>query len=103
MDAKNTILELINKYTEEMNDIRPLGLSHRLTLEKIGRSWLGALTAAELSKTHIIKYCRERTDICPATRNQYVTYLSGVLKFGGAAWDDSLSDQAIAAAKPFLN
>lgn len=97
-----TVAEVIHRYTQEMEDIKPLGLSHRLTLQRIARESLGPIKLTELKKQNIIAYCQTRKDICAATRGQYVTYLSGVLKYAGAAWDDAISDAPIAAAKPFL-
>lgn len=97
-----TVAEVIHRFVEEMQDFRPLGLSHRLTLQRIARETLGPIKAVALKKQHIVAYCRERSDICPATRQQYVTYLANALRYYGSAWDEEVSDKAIAAAKPFL-
>lgn len=97
-----TISSIIAIFIKEMESFRPLGLSHRLTLERIGRETLGTIEAKALKKQDVISYCRERSDICAATRNQYITYLANALRYYGSAYDDDVSDQAIAAAKPFL-
>lgn len=97
-----TIADIIGAFIKEMDGFRPLGLSHKLTLERIARERLGSIKARELKKQDVIAYCRDRSDICAATRNQYITYLANALRYYGSAWDDDISDQALAAAKPFL-
>ena len=99
-----TIAALIFRFIAEMPSVRTLGLSHRLTLEKMARSWLGKIEGENLTKNNIQDYCKERTDICAATRGQYITYLAGVLKYAASAWEDcaAISDKPIKDAKEFL-
>lgn len=101
---ETTVAALIFRFIAEMPSVRPLGLSHRLTLEKIARSWLGQIEGAALTKINIQDYCKERKDICPATRGQYITYLAGVLKYASSAWADCavISARPIDDAKAFL-
>lgn len=105
-----TVAAVIRRFVAEMDGtagsppVRPLGVSHRMTLLRIAVEQLGPIVASALTKQDVIAYCRARTDICAATRNQYVTYLAGALRYAGSAWDDcaEVSDAAIAGAKPFL-
>lgn len=97
-----TVATIIDTFITEMDAFRPLGLSHRLTLQRIAREDLGPIKAMALKKQDVIAYCRKRSDICAATKGQYITYLANALRYYGSAWDDNISDQAIAAAKPFL-
>ena len=107
MSWRYSVGELIERYIEEMSQpgMRPVGVSQCYTLRAVGRSKLGEKDAAGLKKSDIIDYCRElRARICPATINQHVSYLNGVLKYAGAAWEDceEVTGAAITAAKPFL-
>ena len=114
---KGTVAEIIERYIVEMNgaDGRPglkqLGPSHEYTLRMWQRSATGRITAKNLAKQHIKDHClgRNRGDgtrapVCPATINQDLCYLSGVLKYAGAEWDDceDVSAGAIEAARPWL-
>lgn len=104
--SKPTIEVLIHRYIEKMETVKPLGLSHKLTLLKEAREQLGPVVAAELTRDEVILYAEAMTDLCPATRNQYITYLGGVLKYAGStpSWPDckDVHAGAIEAAKPYL-
>ena len=107
MSWQYSVGELVERYITEMGEpgMRPVGVSQKYTLRAVGRSRLGEKNAGALKKSDVIDYCRElRARICPATINQHVSYLNGVLKYAGAAWEDceDVSGAAITAAKPFL-
>jgi integrase len=106
-----TVAWLIERYIKEMNglDGRPavktLGASHEYTLRILQRSPIGAKLALDLKKTDVIEHCRlRRMEVCAATVMQDITFLTGALKYAGAAWDDceKISDTAVKNAKPFL-
>ncbi len=109
------IRNLIAKYIAEMDGangvpgLKTLGASHRYSLLAIGRDVLGGIKGDALTRAHIIDYAKRRrfdaeNPVCPATVNQDLCYLSGVLKYAGSAWDDceEVSAAAIEAARPFL-
>ena len=91
--------------TQHMVGIKPLGESHYFTLRRIQRETIGQKIAGELKKSDIIDYARaRRLKVCPASVTQDLTYLGGVLKYAGSAWDDceEVSDSALRAARPML-
>lgn len=100
---------ILERYIREMNGldtgkpVRFIGTSQLYTLRRLQGSAIGAVMAHDLTKHHVIEHCKVRRDtVCAATIMQDVTYLSGALKYAGSAWDDNVSDAAVAAAKPFL-
>jgi integrase len=105
--APRTIGWLIQRFIEEtkLPGMKPLGVTHLCALRAIQRRDIGKKRAADLKKQDVIAYCKKRRETIKAsTVIQDVCYLSGVLKYAGAAWDDceDVSDAAIAAARPFL-
>ena len=106
-----TVSQLVHRFIGEMNGteaipgLRPLGQTHQYALEALCRRPIGSIDAATLHKSHVIEYARtRRVDVCPATVNQDLTYLGGVLKYAGSAWDDceEINAGAIEAARPLL-
>jgi integrase len=102
-----TVAGIIERFIAEMSlpHMKPLGASHWYTLRRIQRMPIGALIASDLKKTHIVDMVKDlRTKVCAATAQQYVCFLTGVLKYAPSAWEDceDISDAAIAAAKPTL-
>lgn len=103
-----TVAGVVHRFIAKMDGtdgrppVRPLGLSHRLTLLRVCREILGPVPAAELTKQQVIAYIESMTDLCAATRMQYITYLGSALRYYGSAWDEKVSDKAIKDAKPFL-
>lgn len=104
--AVGTVANLIQRYIEEMAELKPMGGSHLYILRSLQRAPIGAKRAADLKKSDIIDHCKlRRKTVVPATVNQDITYLRGVLGYAGAAWEDceDVSPAAITAAKPILN
>ena len=106
-----TVAWLIQRFINEMNGwdgkppVRELGGSHEYILRRLQREPIGEKCASKLTKHDVIEHCKERIKaVCPATINQDITYLTGVLKYAPSAWDDceDISDAAISAARPFL-
>lgn len=109
---------VIERYIREMNGydgkppVRELGDSHEYILRSLQLDPIGAKMAPKLSKLDVIEHCKRRraeltpqgTPVKPQTVQQDVTYLRGVLKYAGSAWDDceDISDKAIKKALPFL-
>lgn len=114
---KGSIADLIERFVREMDGfvkpggevvkgVRPLGYTHRYVARRMQRATIAKALASKLKKSEVIEHCRMRANenVCPATVNQDITTLRGVLKYAGAAWNDceDVSDAAIAAALPFL-
>lgn len=107
-----TVAHLIERFVREMDGhdgkpaVRTLGVSQRYILRRLQTAPIGQIVAAALHRSQVIEHAKARiaAGVIPATVMQDVTYLAGVLKYAGSAWDDceEISDAAIAAAKPFL-
>lgn len=103
---------LIERFVVEMDGlggqppVRMLGESHRFTLRRLQRTKIASIVASEFTKQDVIEFAKQRRQegVQASTVFQDLTYLSGVLKYAGSAWDgcEEVSDSAIAAAKPFL-
>lgn len=89
-----------------MQGLKPLGTSHLYLLRALQRTAIGKKQADELKKGDIIEHCKARrtAGACPATVNQDITFIRGVLSYAGSAWDDceDISPACITAAMPML-
>lgn len=106
-----TVGRLIDRFIREMDGtteqpgIRPLGATHRWMLRAIGRDPIAEKVAEQLTKGDVIDLARRRRQKVQAvTVMQWVTGITGVLKYAGSAWDDcaNVSAAPVEAAKPFL-
>lgn len=105
--AQGSIAALIERFIREMDGgVRPLGKSHRYTLRRMQQQSIGQKIAKDLRKQDVIEWIKGlRKDVCAATCNQYVAFLTGAMKYAGSAWDDydGVSAAAVDTAKPFMN
>jgi integrase len=115
MMADLSLAKLIPRYIREMDGansipgLKPLGASHRYSLLRIARDKIAQPAVTTLKKGDVIDYAKRRrfdaeNPVCPATVNQDLCYLAGVLKYAGSAWDEceEVTVAAIEAARPFL-
>jgi integrase len=107
--APGTVAALIERFIAEMDlpGMKKLGETHAYSLRAVSRRSIGPKIAATLKRPDFIAYARERRQwVKPATVNQDITYLSGVLKYASSAWEDceAVGDAVaqLEAAKPFL-
>lgn len=86
-----TVASTIRRFIldSEQPGAKPLGLSHRCTLNILARSPIGEVRLDELKPQDFLDHCRMRkaAGIKPQTVNQDITYLSGVLKHAVEMWD----------------
>lgn len=106
-----TLAALIGRFIDEMNGtngmvgIKPLGESHLYALKRLSTYDIAQKAASELKKQDFIDFAKwRRTTVCPATANQDVCIIGGVLKYAGSAWEDceDVSEAPISAARPLL-
>ena len=83
-----TVGELIARYIDEVDPIKPIGRTKRYVLELLVSSPLASVSAAELEPRHIIEHCRERnlSGAGPATVAHDIAYLRSVLGMAAPAW-----------------
>lgn len=118
---KDTMAWLIQRYINEMNgwDGQPmiddgLGEGQVYTLRLLQRApYIGPKVAAKLTEYDVIDHAKWRskqvtrrgTRVSPATINQDIAYLTGVLKYAPSAWAECkgvISDKPVAEAKVYL-
>lgn len=119
--AKGTMAGLIQRYINEMNgwDGQPmiddgLGEGHVYSLRGLQRApHIGPKIAAALTEYDVIEHAKWRrkqvtrsgNSVSPATINQDIAYLTGVLKYAPSAWVDCkgvVSVKPVTDAKPYL-
>lgn len=103
--------DLITRFMVEMNGtetqvgVKPLMASHSYCLLRLQRAPIADKDAPKLQKFDVIEHVKgRRKTVGPATALHDITFLRGVLKYAGSAWDDcsDVSDACIAAAMPML-
>lgn len=98
-DLLFTIAELI----ERLLLTKKLGQSHRYALLNLAKSRLGQKPAS-LQPLDVVEHCQQRLDAgtSPATIQQDVVFLRGVLKTAREEWHLEVSTDSIDEAKPLL-
>jgi len=51
-----TVRQMIERYLDEYEKIRPLGKTKRATLKAIGETWLGALEDVQITSQQLVEY-----------------------------------------------
>lgn len=103
--AGPTVGDLIRRYIREVDEIRPLGRSHRAGLQFMLDWPLAGKKASALRSGDIMEYCTDRRKggAGPATVNQDVIYLRGPLGLAKVKWHlDGVSTAPIDEAMPLL-
>jgi integrase len=105
---QGTVSWVIERFIEKMekSTTKTLGPSQRYTLRVIQRMKIGGRDVEKLDKHDAIEMCEEliAEGLCPATVQQYVTYLVVALKYAKSAFRDcaKVNTTAFEDAKPFL-
>lgn len=99
-----TVGDLIRRYITEVDRIKPLGRTHRFTLEMLLDWPIAAKPAASLKASDIVEHCRVRQEkgAGPATVLQDLAFLRGPLGMAKVAWNLAVSAAAIDEARPLL-
>lgn len=109
--SKPTVSQLIDRYIEEMNPIKPIGVSQMYSLLRLQRLPIGSKVGAELKPSDIVDHCRllkttpdarGKTPL-PATVMSSITALRGPLSYATIGWDmPDVTVAPIVAAMPLL-
>jgi integrase len=99
-DVLITLADLIAR----MVSTKKLGASHRITLQALTRSQLAQKPLSTLTSLDIVNHCQLRKDqgISPATINQDVMFMRGVLRTAREEWHLEVSTDALDEAKGLL-
>jgi integrase len=100
-----TIKEMIDRYLDEYEKIRPLGKTKRATLLAIGLTWLGKVEDKDIDSQLLVKYglYRMETDgIQAATVGNDLAHLGAVLGVARPAWGYDINPLAMPDARRVL-
>ncbi|WP_064616958.1 tyrosine-type recombinase/integrase [Pseudomonas sp. GR 6-02] len=100
-----TVKEMIDRYLEDYEKLRPLGNTKRATLRAIGETWLGKLEDKDISSQKLVEYAHDRmlTDgIQPQAVGNDLAHLGAVLSVARPAWGYDVDPMAMPDARKVL-
>jgi len=102
-----TIKEMIDRYLDEYEVLRPLGKTKRATLTAIGKTWLGEIMDSQLSSQHLVEYAQWRMSeagggIKAQTVGNDLSHLGAVLSVAKPAWGYHVNPLAMSDARKAL-
>lgn len=99
--SKETVGELIDRYTDEVGASKPFGRNKADVLSKI-RKHLADEIAADLTPERVVDYIRKDRKIHDVTAAIDLTYLKGVLKIAKALWRLPVQPSVVDDAREIL-
>lgn len=101
------IRDIVDRYLEEYERIRPLGKTKRATLKAIAGTWLGDVPDCELTSPRLVEYAQWRmSQAGGAVRAQTIgndlSHLGAVLAVARPAWGYEIDPHAIKDARTVL-
>lgn len=100
-----TVREMIVRYLDEYEKVRPLGKTKRATLKAIGDTWLGDLEDTEVTSQRLVEYANERMQrdgIQPQTVGNDLAHFGAVLSVARPAWGYEIDPMAMPDARRVL-
>ncbi|WP_124313099.1 site-specific integrase [Pseudomonas chlororaphis] len=100
-----TLKEMIVRYLDEYEKLRPLGKTKRATLKAIGDSWLGLVEDKDLTSQKLVEYANERmlkAGVQPQTVGNDLAHLGAVLSVARPAWGYDIDPLAMPDARKVL-
>lgn len=100
-----TVSEMIGKYLEDYEKIRPLGKTKRATLKAISESWLGELKDSEVTSQVLVEYGQRRMQedgVQAQTVGNDLAHLGAVLAVARPAWGYDIDPMAMPDARRVL-
>lgn len=100
-----TVSEMIGKYLENYEKIRPLGKTKRATLKAISDSWLGELKDSEVTSQVLVEYGQRRMQedgVQAQTVGNDLAHLGAVLAVARPAWGYDIDPMAMPDARRVL-
>lgn len=99
--SKNTVGELVDRYTDEVGGSKPFGRNKADVLSKI-RKHLADEIAADLTPERVVDYIRKDRKVHDVTAGIDLTYLKGVLKIAKALWRIPVQPSVVDDAREIL-
>ena len=100
-----TLREMVTKYLEEYEKIRPLGKTKRATLKAISDTWLGDLKDTEINSQALVEYGNRRMQedgVQAQTVGNDLAHLGAVLAVAKPAWGYEIDPTAMPDARRVL-
>lgn len=101
----HTVKDMIDRYLDEYEKLRPLGKTKRATLKAIGESWLGKLADKDISSQKLVEYGLSRMEadgIQPQTVGNDLAHLGAVMAVARPAWGYDVDPMAMPDARRVL-
>ncbi|MBC2660003.1 site-specific integrase, partial [Pseudomonas sp. MSSRFD41] len=102
-----TIQQMIERYIDEMNKVRPLGKTKLATLKAISESYLGHVNDHDINSQLLVEYglwrmSAEGGNVKPQTLGNDMAHLSAVLSIARPAWGYVVDPHAMGDARKVL-
>ncbi len=102
-----SVREMIERYLDEYERVRPLGKTKRATLKALAASWLGDLADCDLTSQRLVEYAHwRRSDeggaVQPQTLGNDLSHLGAVMSVARPAWGYQVDSHAMADARKVL-
>lgn len=97
--------DVITKYLDEVEAVRPLGKTKRQVLNTVKASSLGDLPGSAIGSKELVDFARERMtehSVTPQTVGNYISHISAVFSVAEAAWGYPIRYDEIRKAKAVL-
>lgn len=99
--SRQTVGDLVDRYTDEVGQAKPFGRNKAAVLATI-RKLLGDEVATDLTAERIVTYIREDRGVQDVTAAIDLTYLKGVLKIAKALWREPVQPGVVDDAREIL-
>lgn len=100
-----TVREMIDRYLNEYEKIRPLGKTKRATLKAISETWLGSVEDSDITSQQLVDYGVRRMQkdgIQAQTVGNDLAHLGAVLAVARPAWGYDIDPMAMPDARRVL-
>ncbi|AIL60895.1 tyrosine-type recombinase/integrase [Pseudomonas alkylphenolica] len=100
-----TVREMIERYLDQYEKLRPLGKTKRATLNAIKETWLGDIVDTDLTSQKLVEYAlgrMEKDGIQAQTVGNDLAHLGAVLSVARPAWGYDVDPNAMPDARKVL-
>tara|TARA_B100001059_G_C17823953_1_gene580150 strand:- start:2016 stop:3146 length:1131 start_codon:yes stop_codon:yes gene_type:complete len=102
-----SVREMITRYLDEFERVRPLGRTKRATLSAIAATWLGDLADVELTSQRLVEFghwriSKEGGAVQPQTVGNDLSHLGAVMSVARPAWGYDVDSHAMTDARKVL-
>ncbi len=102
-----TVKDMVTRYLDEYERLRPLGKTKRATLKAISETWLGEVVDSALTSQTLVDFVRWRMEpegggVLPQTASNDLAHLGAVLSVARPAWGYEIDQHALGDARVVL-